>query len=362
MPLQLNKDKNGCYVRWGDNGTKYHYKCDDETSKKNAKQKAINQAIAIGEFEVLKISYDFDDVLTTSRGMDMIKQDILDGNDIYVISARRSPDSIYTITDKLGIPHSKVFATGSNKQKVEKVLELGIDKHIDNNQMVIDNLNGVGFKFEETYSDYPQQATDNAKIALRWVKENGWGTCGEATGKMRANQLANREPISRDTIARMASFERHRQHSNRQLGDGCGRLMWLAWGGDEGIEWAQRKLKEIDSQKFYQRMSQVLQFVSGNYEFKKWRSNPSSSNVDKIMYNDETLEMVIKFNDGSYYTYFEVDFNLFKDIFQGNGICRTEGQNKWGEWYVGKTPSVGAAVYDKLVLSGVRYTKGGSLK
>jgi hypothetical protein len=23
--------------------------------------------------------------------------------------------------------------------------------------------------------------------------------------------------------------------------------MWLAWGGDEGIEWAQRKLEQIDN-------------------------------------------------------------------------------------------------------------------
>ena len=44
----------------------------------------------------------------------------------------------------------------------------------------------------------------------------------------------------------MASFERHRQNSQRELGEGCGRLMWLAWGGDEGIEWAQRKLKQLN--------------------------------------------------------------------------------------------------------------------
>ena len=47
------------------------------------------------------------------------------------------------------------------------------------------------------------------------------------------------------TIARMASFERQRQNSDRALGEGCGRLMWLAWGGDAGIEWASRKLKQI---------------------------------------------------------------------------------------------------------------------
>ena len=97
----------------------------------------------------------------------------------------------------------------------------------------------------ESYTDYPEQATENAKIALRYVEENGWGSCGTAVGKARANQLANREPISEDTISRMASFERHRENSQKELGDGCGRLMWLAWGGDAGIEWAQRKLEQI---------------------------------------------------------------------------------------------------------------------
>jgi hypothetical protein len=101
--------------------------------------------------------------------------------------------------------------------------------------------------FEETYNDYPKAATENAKIALRWAEENGWGDCGTPVGKIRANQLAKGEGISRDTIARMSSFERHRQNSQKELGDGCGRLMWLAWGGDEGIEWASRKLEQIDT-------------------------------------------------------------------------------------------------------------------
>ena len=102
----------------------------------------------------------------------------------------------------------------------------------------------------ESYSDYPEAAKENAKVALRWAEENGWGDCGTDVGKIRANQLANGEAISRDTIARMAAFERHRQNSDKELGDGCGRLMWLAWGGNEGIEWAQRKLNQIDKQKF----------------------------------------------------------------------------------------------------------------
>ncbi len=103
-------------------------------------------------------------------------------------------------------------------------------------------------KLAESYTDYPQAASENAKIALRWVDENGWGDCGTAVGKIRANQLANREPISRDTIARMAAFARHLQWEDKQLGDGCGKLMLYAWGGREGIEYAQRKLKEIDEE------------------------------------------------------------------------------------------------------------------
>jgi hypothetical protein len=120
-----------------------------------------------------------------------------------------------------------------------------------------DFLNRVGVALEgfnaitkfDTYNDYPKAASRNAKAALNWAEKNGWGSCGTAVGKKRANQLANGDNISRDTIARMAAFERHRQNSKKKLGDGCGRLMWLAWGGDEGIAWAQRKLKQIDAEK-----------------------------------------------------------------------------------------------------------------
>ena len=122
------------------------------------------------------------------------------------------------------------------KEKEQELIEQ-IKTIILNNEKKKTNL--------ESYTDYPEQATENAKIALRWAEENGWGDCGTPVGKARANQLANREPISEDTISRMAAFERHRQNSDRALGEGCGRLMWLAWGGDAGIEWASRKLKQI---------------------------------------------------------------------------------------------------------------------
>ena len=100
----------------------------------------------------------------------------------------------------------------------------------------------------ETYNDYPQGAVNNAKRALKWVEKNGWGSCGEATGKKRANQIAIKEKLTRATIARMASFKRHQQHKDVPYSEGCGGLMWDAWGGSAGINWAISKLKELDNE------------------------------------------------------------------------------------------------------------------
>lgn len=98
------------------------------------------------------------------------------------------------------------------------------------------------------------------------------------------------------------------------------------------------------------------------FELKTWRSTANSSNVDKMKWNDETNELVIKFNDGSYYTYFDVDSNTFFSIVNGEASCISEGENEHGSWWVGKSPSVGAAVYEFLVDNNVRYENGGSLK
>lgn len=103
---------------------------------------------------------------------------------------------------------------------------------------------------EDSWNDYPEAAVNNAKRALKWAEENGWGDCGEQTGKIRANQIANKENLTRDLIARISGFRRHQQNKDVPYSEGCGGLMWDAWGGDAMIEWAERKLKQIDGQKF----------------------------------------------------------------------------------------------------------------
>ena len=107
----------------------------------------------------------------------------------------------------------------------------------------------VGKRMEmESYSDYPDGVKNNAKRALEYAEKNGWGSCGTPVGKQRANQLAKGEPISVDTIKRMYSFlSRHEGDlvSSTAYGDGCGKLMYDAWGGKAALGWSRNKLRQL---------------------------------------------------------------------------------------------------------------------
>ena len=100
----------------------------------------------------------------------------------------------------------------------------------------------------ESVSDYPESIKNNAKRVLKYVEENGWGSCGTEVGKQRANQLANGEPISLDTVKRMYSYlSRHEVDldSSKGYGDGCGKLMYDSWGGKSALSWAESKLNDF---------------------------------------------------------------------------------------------------------------------
>lgn len=99
----------------------------------------------------------------------------------------------------------------------------------------------------DSYNDYPQAAKVNAQRAIN-IRDQYKLSCGTLVGWARASSLSKGENITRETIARMSAFERHRDNSKGDPKKDCGALMWLAWGGSEGIEWASKKLKQIDSE------------------------------------------------------------------------------------------------------------------
>ena len=91
-----------------------------------------------------KVSFDYDETLTTAKGMKLAINYIERGVDVYIISARQEKDGMIARAKRLGIPESRIYATGSNKAKIEKIKELGITIHYDNNTDVINELGEIG--------------------------------------------------------------------------------------------------------------------------------------------------------------------------------------------------------------------------
>ena len=156
---------------------------------------------------------------------------------------------------------------------------------------------------EETYDDYPQAASTNAKRAIKYKEENG-SSCGTIVGWTRARQIANREKLTRRTIARVASFKRHQQHKDVPYDEGCGGIMWDAWGGTEMIEWAIKKLDQIDNPK-NQEKREVSDRIKATLKNKMEKHNEDVKDLKKDWNPRVTvakLEKVFLRGVGAYYT------------------------------------------------------------
>ena len=116
-----------------------------------------------------------------------------------------------------------------------------------------DLLESILNEAEETYNDYPAAAKKNAQKAIDWKEKYGRDEvdAGTAVGWARAHQLAKGENLSADTVGRMSAFNRHRKNSKIAAEykgtpwKDRGYVAWLIWGGDEGVDWAIKKMEEI---------------------------------------------------------------------------------------------------------------------
>jgi hypothetical protein len=112
---------------------------------------------------------------------------------------------------------------------------------------------GMGEDFEESIKDIPDDVRANARNAVEWADKNGWGSCGTPVGKRRASQLADPSgAVSLDTVRRMYSFlSRHEKdlESSKGYSDGCGKLMYDAWGGKAGLRWSRNVLRQASEVK-----------------------------------------------------------------------------------------------------------------
>jgi hypothetical protein len=99
----------------------------------------------------------------------------------------------------------------------------------------------------ESYSDYPEAVRNNAKRGIE-LNEAVGNKCATQVGKVRAQQLANGEPVSEKTIKRMFSYlSRAEVYYEQGDKESCGYISYLLWGGKSAKTWAESKLKQIEN-------------------------------------------------------------------------------------------------------------------
>lgn len=100
----------------------------------------------------------------------------------------------------------------------------------------------------ESYSDYPDSVSNNAKRGIE-LNEKVGNKCATQVGKVRAQQLANKEPISEATIKRMFSYlSRAEVYYEKGDTESCGYISYLLWGGKSAKSWAESKLKSLENE------------------------------------------------------------------------------------------------------------------
>lgn len=205
--------------------------------------------------------------------------------------------------------------------------------------------------FEETYNDYPKKAIENAKRGIELNKENNQ-KCATQVGKVRAQQLANGENLSLDTIRRMRAFL-IRQKDNYELArdrkdyNACGYISYLLWGGEEALPWAEKKLRQAGEE------FEVNVSALPNYS-----NEVSGSVVPKLQFNNETEKAIFE----AYLFEKLIEFEGLEDACQAGykaiGLKTKNGrkvpncvpeQNFEDDWVIDLTDDIEDAVYNALI-------------
>lgn len=88
-----------------------------------------------------------------------------------------------------------------------------------------------------------------------------------------------------------------------------------------------------------------------------------SSNVAGMDYDDETGRLLVQFlgkypnRQGPIYQYGGIPRVIAELLQRGMIPARTKGQNRWGAWWPGKVPSLGASLYTLIKNEGYPYQR-----
>ena len=90
----------------------------------------------------MRVSFDYDGVLSTDKGKELAKRRKSEGDTIYIVTARTKlmRAAVDSIAEALGIPTDRIrYTEGRDKWPTIKLLNIKL--HYDNNQEQVDKIN-----------------------------------------------------------------------------------------------------------------------------------------------------------------------------------------------------------------------------
>jgi hypothetical protein len=133
---------------------------------------------------------------------------------------------------------------------------------------------------------------------------------------------------------------------------------------------------EVLSDEIQGELARTLELLSGRIEQLRNQSAPPippqgpdltqampSSNIEGFAYDKDNGRLLVRFlgkhpnRNGPIYGYEGVPANIFEIFRKGAIPAKTNGKNKWGEWWQGKYPSIGAAMYHVIRAGGYQYQR-----
>ena len=161
-------------------------------------------------------------------------------------SMKIESDKIWNEFVKTGIVSGFSIEGLFSHQLVEAARESYLLKEIDEltdaeSDLVLSKIKAIF----ESYSDYNEGIRNNAKKGIELNDKNN-NKCATQVGKVRAQQLADGEAISVETIKRMYSYlSRAEAYYDETDMNACGTISFLLWGGKAALSWSRNKLREL---------------------------------------------------------------------------------------------------------------------
>ena len=122
------------------------------------------------EFSGAKVSFEWRNTLDTPRGIRAFENELSRGSRIYIISdLPRMTDDLVDFSLKYQIPTWRILTEGNVIEKVDKIKELGIQRHYDMDPRVRFMLGDVGMRFDyildlPVYVNYPSSGDTDAML------------------------------------------------------------------------------------------------------------------------------------------------------------------------------------------------------